>query len=121
MRRNSECVAAVASTPDGTSTSRGTPASASSGCVHPQKKSETTATTGPAASPSLEPERPREDRRSHTPSGARSAAACAWKSACAWKGEEGRDVADKWTLPPHGVRVSKTGQQNRPMVENKQF
>jgi len=30
-------------------------------------------------------------------------------------------VADKWTPPPRGVRVSKTGQQNRPMVENKRF
>ena len=103
MRRNSECVAAVASTPDGTNTSHGTPASAASGCIHPQKKSETTATTGPAASPSPEPERPREDRRSHSPSGVRST------SACTWKREVRRDVADKWTPPPRGVHVSETG------------
>ena len=109
MRRSSEYVAAVASTPDGTNTSRGMPASDASGCVHSQKKSETTATTGPAASPSPEPERPREDRRSHSPSRACSAAACAWKSACAWKREERRDVADKWTPPPCGVHVSETG------------
>ena len=25
------------------------------------------------------------------------------------RGEEGRDVADKWTPPPRGVRVSETG------------
>ncbi|WVZ81574.1 hypothetical protein U9M48_028930 [Paspalum notatum var. saurae] len=93
IRRNSECVAAVASTPDGANTSRGTPASAASGCVHPQKKSESTATTRPSAVWS--PVRAR--RRSHSPSGARRAAAYAWKSArtevgpeVSWSAVEGK-------------------------------
>nr|CAB3470308.1 unnamed protein product [Digitaria exilis] len=45
IRRNNEWSTAVPYTADGEKANRGTPSSAASGCVHPQKKSESTATT----------------------------------------------------------------------------
>uniref|UniRef100_A0A0E0PWF1 Uncharacterized protein n=1 Tax=Oryza rufipogon TaxID=4529 RepID=A0A0E0PWF1_ORYRU len=65
ITRNRECITAAPYTPDGENTTRGTPSSAARSCIHPQKKSESTATTRSGVSARA---------RAHDASGARSPA-----------------------------------------------